>query len=153
MVEFSAVTSDDIKSILDNLWDRGEEEAFLFGLKNRDEMAAYLTGAAKKHGYCLKSKGVPVAAFGAERKEPDKYVTWFIATDRFTEEALGITRFLRGFIKDKLASRPDAKMELVSAVGHPDAERWFNVLGFRHMPERRQGLFRTYIYERPIKQG
>lgn len=151
MLNFDAVTEADIDFIVDNFWARGEEEAVLYGLKDKNEVKRYLLGVSKKYGFCLKTEGEPVAAFGAASYDGHNYNTWFIATDRFTEQALGITKFLRGFIKEKLAEHPEAELHLISAVGHPDAGRWFNALGFERM--KPNGVFSTYRYVGKTKGG
>lgn len=145
MLAFDKVTEDDIDFIINSLWARGEEEAVLYGLKTKDEVKRYLLGVSKNYGFVLRAPGEePVAAFGAESYDGRNYNTWFIATERFTEQALGITKFLRGFIKERLAERPDAQLNLISAVGHPDAVRWFNALGFDRV--KINGVFSTYRY-------
>ena len=152
MLVFSHVTPQDIDFIIGSLWQRGEEEAVLYGLKSREEMNRHLLGMSKKHGYCISVGTEPVAAFGANSHDDQRYTTWFIATERFTEHALGITKFLRGFIRERVAENPDAELELLSATGHPDAVRWFNALGFvRKGPPN--GVFVTYRYAPGVKEG
>lgn len=145
MLVFSHVTPADIDFILTNLWARGEEEAVLYGLKSKEEMGRHLLGMSHKYGFCLTDGTTPVAAFGGNSSDDHRYTTWFIATDKFVDHAIGITKFLRGFIKTRVMERPDAELELISATGHPDAARWFNTLGFvrKGAPN---GVFTIYQY-------
>lgn len=152
MLIFSHVTPKDIDFILDNLWSRGADEAIMYGLKNKEEMSRHLLGMSHKYGFCLSLGVEPVAAFGGDSADGNHYTTWFVATDKFTDHALGITKFLRGFIKTRIMERPDAELELISATGHPDASRWFNTLGFvRKGPPN--GVFTTYVYAPFVKGG
>lgn len=152
MFIFSHVTPEDIDFILTNLWARGEEEAVLYGLKSKEEMKRHLLGMTHKYGSCLSIGAEPVAAFGGNSSDDHHYTTWFIATDKFVEYGLGITKFLRGFVRERLTERPDAELELISATGHPDAARWFNTLGFVRKGSP-NGVFTTYIYAPKAKEG
>lgn len=152
MLVFSHVKPEDIDFILTNLWARGEEEAVLYGLKSKEEMSRHLLGMSHKYGFCLSAGTEPVAAFGGNSSDGHRYTTWFIATDKFVDHALGITKFLRGFIRERISERSDAELELISATGHPDAGRWFNALGFvRKCPPN--GVFTTYSYAPSLKDG
>ena len=144
-LNFAHITPEDLQFIIDKLWDRGVEEAVLYGLKTPEELYQHFIGVSRQHGYCLKVGDEPVAAFGVTPPKGKKYSTWFIATERFSEAGLGITKFLRGFVRERLAEHPEAELELVSAVGHPDATRWFNALGFTQQGAP-NGVFTRYLY-------
>lgn len=147
MLHFGIATPLDISIVIEKLWDRGVAEAERFGFKSHSELLAFLTSAATEHGYVLKIEEMPVAVFGARHLRDNIYSTWFMATGRFDEAGAPITRFLRGFIREKLDEHPGAKIELSSAVDHPEADRWFKVLGF-HPAGQPQGLFRRYDYKK-----
>lgn len=152
MLKFATLTPDDVDFIINRLWQRGEEEAVLWGLKSKEEHRAHLLSMAKKHGYCLSGHDdEPIAAFGVcEPPDGITYSTWFIATDRFTEVGLSITKFLRGFIREKLKGHPEAEIELISAVSHADAGRWFQILGFEYKDSER--VFSRYVYNKQLKE-
>lgn len=150
MLALHTLNDNDIDFIVNHLWQRGEEEAVFYGLKNKEELRVHIIGMSQQYGYCFRVDDEPVAAFGAAHSRDDNYSTWFIATDRFEEVGKQITRFLRGFVKEKVSARPNATLELISAVGHPDAERWFRILGFQ-LQKPRNGVFSRYLYTRPQK--
>jgi len=118
------VTEAHIKSILDNLWQRGEEELFQYGL---DKESAFLRfvhyakiGISKT--YIINSN--PILACGIVTQKGESF-TWFIATSNFSNHALGITHFLhREVMKHK------GDLYIYSTCIHPDTQRWFNILGF-----------------------
>lgn len=147
MLHFNLATPDDIDAVVSGLWDRGAREASNYGFKTKDQIREYLKGMCDSHAYVLAIDNARIAAFGACAVRRNVYSTWFIATDRFSEAGAPITRFLRGFIREKLFEHPGAQIEMSSAVDHPDAERWFKILGFERVPDKEHGVFLQYIYK------
>ena len=145
-LSFGRVTPEDIQHVLNGLWTRGEKEAVKAGFTSREQLMAYLLSVSGEYGYTMRTDDEPVAVFGATMSE-GKYFTWFVATERFSEIGKQATRFLKGFIKERVAGRPDAHLEMISAVEHPEAEKWFNLLGFFKYPEVKQGIFTRYVYD------
>lgn len=146
---FAVAEKKDFDYILDNLWARGQEEADNYAIRTKEELHDRLAQMAKEHGYVVRfSSGEPVAAFGAHVIEKELYSTWFIATDRFDEAVLSVTKFLRGFIREKIHTRPQAELQLISAVVNPLAPRWFKMLGFEKEGEPK-GVFTRYLYKGP----
>lgn len=143
-VVFSQVGPDDIVKVASGIWRRGEEEAEAFGLE-KSSIIQYLIEASKEHGFVMKVHDEPIAVFGASRAG-DHYNSWFIATNRFEEVGKAATRFLKGFVSEKITQHPDAELRMVSGVSHPDAERWFKLLGFEFI--NKEGPFSHYIYRR-----
>lgn len=148
-LHYSTMSLPDLDTVLARLWKRGEDEAERYGLSDRETLRQRILAMAQEHAYVLRIGEDPVCVFGAAKCVNNVYCTWFIATDRFGEAAMGITRFLRRFIMDKLAQNPGAVLELISAVDHPHAERWFSILGFK-MAEPPTRLFTKYYYQKPV---
>lgn len=142
---FSSVEPDDISQVIKGLWKRGQKEATLFGITNKEELLEYLLACSSEYGFTLKVGEEPIAVFGAAGHD-NKYNSWFVATDRFAEVGRSATLFLRGFLRDKVRNRPDAELSMFSAVEHPDAERWFSLLGFEKVD--REGFMTIYKYNR-----
>jgi len=145
---FEKVSSGDIQFVVGKLWDRGEKEAAKAGFDSKEQLLAHLLSLSGEYAYALKVEEEPVAVFGATTSNRGQlYYSWFIATDQFNKVGKQATRFLRGFIKERVKGRPDARLEMMSAVDHPEAEKWFKFIGFRKLEEESEGVFSRYIYE------
>lgn len=145
-------TPSGIAYVAKHLWGRGSDEVTLYGLKTQQDLEKHLCGMLNQYSVMLKLDDTPVAVFGANKLRQDHYSTWFIATEAFTAAGLSITRYVRRFLKEKTEAGPKgARVELVSAVGHPDALRWFKALGFEW--QYNQGPFSHYLYKGPVKEG
>lgn len=144
-LNFAKVQPEDIKIVVKNMWERGQRESKVYGFDNTEDIMAYLLSLSGEYGYVMKVGDEPIAVFGAARHE-EKYSTWFVATERFNEVGKQATLFLNGFIKERVKDRPDAELEMISAVEHPEAERWFAALGFALI--EKDGLFSKYKYRR-----
>ena len=146
----------DIAFIALNLWDRGDVEIRNYGLHSREHLKDHLFGMfshSRYHSECLLDGEEPVAVFGAYQIGDNDFSTWFIATERFQEFGLQITRYLTRFIKAEINTRPPGVyLELVSSSEHPHAPEWFKAIGFEKKKE--QGTaFTTYVYKGRIKRG
>lgn len=142
---FEPLDETDINYVLDNLWERGSMEAEAFGFKTKADILAYILSVSSEYGYVLKHDEKPVAVFGASYHS-GCYYTWFIGTEDFAQVGKSATRYLDGILKRKVKEKPSARLEMLSAVDHPEAERWFNILGFKL--EKKDGIFSRYVYQR-----
>lgn len=148
-LQFERSKPSDITDVVIGLWERGEQEARVAGFGDREALLAYLLSISGEYSYTMKVGNEPVAVFGATH-HGEVYHSWFMATERFNEVGKQATRFLNGFVKERVQSRPDATLEMLSAVDHPDAERWFLLLGFKKVGEK-DGIFTRYRYQRRNK--
>lgn len=145
MIETLSLTRADVHFVAENLWERGKIEMERYGVTSLDQLVDKLMGMAQEYGYSLYADGRPVAVFGAALANDGWYYTWFIATEDFTKIGKAATKFLRDFTRERVAERPDARLFLWSAVDHPEAARWFQVLGF--VPTEQQNCFHGYVYQ------
>ena len=144
-MRFTRLKPDDVYYVADNLWARGRKEAETYGIKDNALLVRRFLELSTEYGYTVWFEDKPVAVFGAYLDpEDDKYYTWFLATEEFGNVGVSLTRFLRGFIRDRKAEKPTAVLELWSAVDHPKARKWFEVLGFEYLEP--SGKFHLYRY-------
>lgn len=62
---------------------------------------------------------------------PRRSSLWFIATERYWKTGAAGIRFGRSFIESLESRYPGEYLTARSWSNHPDAERWFAVLGFQ----------------------
>ena len=109
-------------------------------------LPAYLERNRTPFSFGIFVDGKPVGFMGARQIEVlgdrKSYGTWFLATDEFEVAGLGVTRAIKKFLGGKIRENPDADLYLLSASDHPDADRWFGLLGFR--PLAVLGVVRTF---------
>ncbi len=145
MIDIRPSTRDDIRHVVFRMWRRGCEELGKHGNLDNEAIIRELCKRATEYGYAFYFRGEPVAVFGAHAVSDSEYHTWFSATDKFHHIGKEATRFLKGLVFAKTSQRPGVRLELWSAVNHPDADRWFKLLGFR--PDKPSGMFARYVYE------
>lgn len=139
-------TESDIRTVVGGMWQRGAEELARCNHLNKEGIGDVFLSMAKEYAFSFYHDEKPAAVFGAVRDDDDEnlYYTWFAATDAFELIGRSATVFLRRFLKEKTAERPEATLELLSMVDHPKADQWFAVLGFSLLSKDQ--LFRKYRY-------
>lgn len=143
MVDHRIATKDDARYVVYRMWQRGEEEVQKYGFKDREDIIKYFLDKAKRHRYAFYHEGKPVAVFGAYEHEGVHY-TIFMATEGFLAIGKAATLWLRRFIKQEADKIYNIRLELLTAVEHAEADRWFKLIGFHELvPE---GVFRRYVY-------
>lgn len=150
MLTFEPLKYSDISYVIEHLWDRGKQELSHHGKMSMESVMEHLAiASAHRDGYVIRIGEEPVAVFGA-MGNGQHYYSWFLATEKFAQIGKTATRLLRGFIKEKVTDRPDATLEMVSVGVHPDAARWFQIIGFNKLPPKDQpdSPFTHYIYDR-----
>lgn len=146
MIDLRPVTRDDIRHVVFRMWKRGADEAKRHGYEDNERIIHDLSMRANEYGFAFYHNNEPVAVFGAYAGHDDCYHTWFVATDKFTVIGKQATVFLKRFIKEKTMERPGASLELWSSVDHPEADRWFQLLGFQ--PLEPYDIYNRYVYVR-----
>lgn len=144
MIDLRPATKDDIRHVVFRMWRRGCEEIKKHGFSDNETIIAELCKRSTEYGYSIYYHGEPVAVFGAHAVSDTEYHTWFSATDKFHYIGKEATRFLKGLVFAKTSQRPGVKLELWTMVVHPDADRWFKLLGFYPAPA--SGAFLRYVY-------
>ena len=145
MIDMRPATDYDIRHVVFRMWQRGTTElAKIVPEFDREAVIKVLRSRSKEYGFTFFYHGEPVAVFGAHAISDHEYHTWFTATDGFERIGRNATRFLRKLVQDKTAERPGVRLELWSAVDHPQADRWFRSLGF--IPLAPEGVFNRYLY-------
>lgn len=124
--------NDAIEFVLNNLWERGEEELELLGVnKGR---AAELILDWRDRGeptFSFRADGVPIFIAGLTRTDdPHAMRTWFQATEDFNLYSREITVKLREGIEKIAESWELEYVEIFSPCVHPKTGRWFRALGF-----------------------
>ena len=71
----------------------------------------------------------PVAVLTALRETPKSVQVGLIATDRFPEIALSVTRYVRGVVDPMLRHAGVTRAECRCWEGHRDARRWLAICG------------------------
>lgn len=136
-----------VRAVVDAAWQRGKDEAEVYGVSEAQKMTELLWQQANEYGYALFHDDVLIAVFGAAFSSADNaYATWFLATDDLLKVGRHATYWLRGFVKERTHERPDAKLKIMTAANHPEADRWFRALGFSLMED--DGRFKHYLYTR-----
>lgn len=144
MIDIRPSTSDSIRHVVFRMWRRGTEELKRHGDFDNESIIRELCLRAHEYGYAFHFHGEPVAVFGAHAVSDKEYHTWFTATDKFHHIGKEATRFLKGLVFAKTSQRPDCRLELWSSVNHPDADRWFKLLGFHKLEP--EGAWQRYVY-------
>jgi len=137
MILVKPLNRDSVLYVVEHLWSRGQREVETFGYQT-DEIAPMLIACVgKPYSFAICDESGPVAITGANEVAPGCWRTWFLATDDFERQALGVTRALRRALKEGVSQQHPHSLELHSASGHPDTDRWFGLLGF--VPADNQG--------------
>jgi hypothetical protein len=138
MIEWGAATTEDLAFIATNMWLRGKREMMRFGYDGSpDEFADYVSQAAVEiYAFRDPSQEKPLAILGIIPTDTG-YCTIFQAVEQFTDEGLEITKALRRFAKQWRKDNPQKEGAIYSASDHPDASRWFALLGFDPAPPGR----------------
>lgn len=129
-VEFQPLDMDSAEEVVRRMWQRGAEEAMIFGIQTDEEMLDYIH--AREHdvfAWIVTLDGQPISAFGAFESAPCIYRTWFIATDEFEECFMPLTRKLKKIIENAMKISGAIEVETYSACIHPMAKKWFRLLG------------------------
>jgi len=121
-----------IEFVLNNLWERGQEELQIIGIT--PGIAAETILARRERGeptFSFRAGDEPVFIAGLTRTDdPQAMATWFQATEAFNEHAREITCRLRQGIEDIARAHNLTYVEIFSACVHPKTGRWFKALGF-----------------------
>lgn len=80
-------------------------------------------------------RGEPVAVLTALRETPASVQVGLIATDRFAEIAIGVTRHVRQVVEPALRAAGITRAECRCWSGHWDARRWLRLCGAREEAE------------------
>lgn len=73
----------------------------------------------------------PIYAGGIFEEKPRTWVCWGLATDRFAEIAISLTKVIRRDIIGPLVARGSEHLHSCGLGGYPDIARWMQFLGAR----------------------
>ena len=149
-LEFTELRPGDIEHVCSVLWERGVHEAKRFGLAGPQEIDRYLRGCSKEYCYVARDYSGPVTIFGAN-KHPEGFITFFVSTDRMVLHGRRISIKLKHLLDADVKAEGNPVVKLISAVDHPEADRWFKAMGFAFQDEKPP--FRTYLYEPRLKRS
>lgn len=138
------IPEEDAERVINHVWFRTRDEAARFGVALWDVVEA---GVGNPYHASLVVDGEPVVLMGARVADEggDRVAyTWFIASLTFERHGRRVTRFLREYLRSQLEAGLD-RIECQSAAEHPDAPRWFRLLGFAETD--RSGDVITYTLE------
>lgn len=127
---FQTLTPTAASSVIHRLWERGIQEAMIFGIHSDKDMFDYcMRRMYDQHAYSAWLEDDPIAVFGAFPVGGGMYRTWFLATDEFEDCFMALTRRLRQLIEKESVEAGATAVEIFSACIHPKAARWFGLLG------------------------
>ena len=150
MIAIGPIKDSEIDRVYANMWPRGRAELERMGFAPEKMLDAYLERNRSPFSFGIFVDGRPVGFMGARQIEGSasggrkSYGTWFLATDEFEAVGRAATRAIKKFLADKMREHPDVDLYLLSASDHPDADRWFGVLGFRFVTVL--GVVRAFKY-------
>jgi len=119
--------------IMDNARDRDRLEVrAVVGIWDAAETARGIVGDWVDRGawggvFCLDD--TPIAILTAVRETPKSLQVGLIATDRFNEIALPVTRYVRHYVGPELRKADYKRAECRCWEGHEDARRWLAICG------------------------
>ena len=123
--------SGDVDYVFEHFWERGELEIKIFDISMEKAIEIVKGYIGTRHAYTVMNGYFPVAIFGCYETKPGYWRTWFLATGEFNGRlGIKITRITHAIINDAAKIEKMVQMESISALTHPDAERWFYALGF-----------------------
>ena len=80
-------------------------------------------------------QGEPIAILGVERGGDNDLFTWFISAETYFELGHKSARFGRKFMKTLMKVHSGKRVLSVSSSPHPDAARWFRLMGGKQISE------------------
>ncbi|MGX5775444.1 hypothetical protein [Methylorubrum zatmanii] len=103
----------------------------------RDEIAEWMAGAyGERNGLLVGSlRGVPICVGGAVPTRPGSAALLFLATDRFGEIALPMTRFIRNIYFPNLHDTGTHRIECITHAAYRTMHRWLGTLGMEREAE------------------
>lgn len=130
MIEQPTVNPDLIRYVFGHIWKRGREEINRLGVTvaAATEIALYFSLFGRTRALIVNKTPVFVSGICPDGPE---LVTWFQATEDFAKHALTITRLMRNELR--IETEP---VYIYSPCVHPDAARWFGVLGYKQESAR-----------------
>lgn len=130
-VEAVPLSSGDVDYVFEHIWERGELEIKIFDISMEKAIEIVKGYIGTRHAYTVLNRYLPVAIFGCYETKPGYWRTWFLATDEFKGRlGIKVTRVSHDLIQEFSKIDEMVQMESISALTHPDAERWFYALGF-----------------------
>jgi hypothetical protein len=83
-------------------------------------------------GYVASVDGIPVAIFGAIPVSPTFWAPYLFATDRLSEVAYTVAKFIKKSMIPGIAKLGHFRAECRSIDGHVNAHKWLRMLGFKY---------------------
>lgn len=130
MIEFIPLDMGNAEIVVKNIWDRGREEAMVFGIEDEGGLLDYIYSRRDdRYAYIVIADDKPIAAMGVFRVDAGIFRTWFIATDDFVNNFMAITRKIKYMMEHDGIEDGITGFETFSACTHKKTEKWFKVLG------------------------
>ncbi len=125
MYQAVPVTPKLLAGVWDDLWERGVEELRRYGISKNEALCACMEFAQRSvDSVILLADDKPVLVAGICPNDGAAF-TWMQATNDFEQHSRAIIRLLRKRIRAY-----SGLLYLYSPLVHPDAARFFHVLGF-----------------------
>lgn len=150
------ITVNDIKFILNNIWEVSESEWEVEDENQRMDSLSFILKkltATKDGGYCKiwKTKNEePIAILGAFLVHEKLFESFFIASKHMSDHALKLSFEMRQILKDESYTHKGCTLRLLSGSTHPKQLTWFRFLGFKYIPEHNVGNDRYFEYKSRI---
>jgi hypothetical protein len=108
-----------------------EEFAAVSWAEDRFALATEITQRFQDHPavLCASVDGSPIAIGAVIEARPNVGTLFFLATDKFSLVAFGLTRFIKGTLFPRLKEAGMHRIECASIEGHEQAHRWIEALG------------------------
>lgn len=129
-------------AVLKDLSEQNAAEHEKLGLCQLDVLAWVRKYLKQGESVTVMHKGEPVCVFGILTEEGEPR-TWFLANKTYFSLGVAAVLHARRFLKS--AVKRHGRIYTGSCSPHPDAERWFEVLGFKKLCEE-DGV-KWFVYE------
>jgi len=127
-VERRPTTAEDVRAVLGNLSLISAEELNKAGVIDREAVVLALLSGGEAETFC--EAGAPVCILGCTVSDR-RLGTWFIATERFFNLKAATVFPSRRVLREIRERHPGIPIEACSWSKHPQARRWFELLGFK----------------------
>lgn len=132
-MKLSELNYPDVLYVAENMreWDKREIYASRFTDDPHDlAESTCLTGGIS---FIVKTDdGEPVVVFGAIPIGPTFWNAWMFCTDKFDSVAIELYKYIKRVVIPGILSTGAVRAECRSMVGHSDAHRWLESLGFKY---------------------
>lgn len=137
-MELAFATPGDIRSVAEAMRERDLAEfSAVLPYDTRAEIAEWLVLNYQARPGILAAglEGVPICIGGPVHLRPGSVALLFLATERFEEIVIPMTRFLRRQLFPKLHTAGTHRIECMTLATYAEMHRWLEMLGLRREGE------------------